>query len=574
MAISWGDVLSVGAGAAERDSEYRDAEFKQALESFKEDKAHVRSLANMRYTRDLKKYDEEFAKAESLKSVYANAANQNPDTAAKMIAMAENPTLFKTLATLDDGSLSSYINSYKDGFTYNYKKGDDGEFALDDKGKKILESFTFNRKDYTLNEPKQDDYYLGNKYWTEKRKDIDKTISSPLGNEILKLLGKEKKEIDATSYINDMESKKITEIKTAIDGGQSYTSTNVSGSGTSTGLMSNAEWKRWEKKNEKWVSDYGKLIKDVQWGSLNSKDNFLNFVSQFDLLGGTTEANFEFKDNDIKITGLTGAKANNARAAIATYKAIYNSAIASIDPRLLVMQGVTRVDLPTEISRAAINKKVRQLLDQRSFVEKHDDLGWGNEADFIGYISTNIVDLNGNITIDGKTIKANDLEVNILQQYDAFLKKEGNRLLNTKGNAAEKLDGNKLVNAMNIIQTQMRDGGYYLNEFMATLKLDLKESANVTDSSSTESSSIDSSSTESYSTSTTNKIKVVTENGVQGISKDNKFVSWEQLEKENKIEALPEFLKIEYEKYKKINTGTNKNKIPFLNKDGQPKVFM
>ena len=549
MAISWGDVLSVGAGMAQRDSEYRDAAMGQALEEFKENKALVRDLAKTRYARDLKKYDEEFAKAESLKSVYANAANQNPDTAAKMIAMAENPTLFKTLATLDDGSLSSYINSYKDNFTKNYKKGDDGEFVLDDKGEKILESFTFNRKDFTLNEPKQDEYFLGNEYWTKKRKDIDKTVSSPLGDEILKLLGKEKKEIDATSYINDMESKKITEIKTAIDGGQSYTSTNVSGSGTSTGLMTNAEWTRWEKKNKEWVSDYGKLIKDVQWGSINSKDNFLNFVSQFDLLGGTTEANFEFKDNDIVIKGLTGAKANNARAAIATYKAIYNSAIASIDPRLLVMQGVTRVDLPTTISRAEINKKVRQLLDQRSFVEKHDDLGWDNEADFIGYISTNIVDLNGNITIDGKTIKANDLKVNILQQYDAFLKAEGKKLLNTKGNAAEKLDGNKLVNAMNIIQTQMRDDGSYFKKFMSTLNLDLKESANVTESSSTESSSTD----------TTNKIKVVTENGVQGISDGTKFKSWEQLEKENLVEKTLEkypYLKSDYDKYKEGSSIT------------------
>ena len=549
MAISWGDVLSVGAGMAQRDSEYRDAAMGHALEEFKENKALVRDLAKTRYARDLKKYDEEFAKAEALKSVYANAANQNMDTAAKMIAQAENPTLFKTLATLDDGSLTSYINSYKDGFTYNYKKGDDGEFVLDDEGEKILESFTFNRKDFTLNEPKQDEYFLGNEYWTKKRKDIDKTVSSPLGDEILKLLGKEKKEIDATSYINDMESKKITEIKTAIEGGQSYTSTNVSGSGTSTGLMTNAEWTRWEKKNKEWVSDYGKLIKDVQWGSINSKDNFLNFVSQFDLLGGTTEANFEFKDNDIVIKGLTGAKANNARAAIATYKAIYNSAIASIDPRLLVMQGVTRVDLPTTISRAEINKKVRQLLDQRSFVEKHDDLGWDNEADFIGYISTNIVDLNGNITIDGKTIKANDLKVNILQQYDAFLKAEGKKLLNTKGNAAEKLDGNKLVNAMNIIQTQMRDDGSYFKKFMSTLNLDLKESANVTESSSTESSSTD----------TTNKIKVVTENGVQGISDGTKFKSWEQLEKENLVEKTLEkypYLKSDYDKYKEGSSIT------------------
>ena len=185
MAISWGDVLSVGAGMAQRDSEYRDAAMGHALEEFKENKALVRDLAKTRYARDLKKYDEEFAKAEALKSVYANAANQNMDTAAKMIAQAENPTLFKTLATLDDGSLSSYINSYKDNFTKNYKKGDDGEFVLDDKGEKILESFTFNRKDFTLNEPKQDEYFLGNEYWTKKRKDIDKTVSSPLGDEIL-----------------------------------------------------------------------------------------------------------------------------------------------------------------------------------------------------------------------------------------------------------------------------------------------------------------------------------------------------------------------------------------------------
>ena len=563
MAISWGDVLSVGAGVAERDSEHRDANFKMAMEDFRDDKTLVKDLAKTRYARDLKTYDEEFAKAESLKSVYTNAANQNMNTAALMIAQAENPVLFKTLsdsdAATDGNALTSYINSYKDNFTKNYKKGDDGEFALDDKGEKILESFTFNRKDSTLNEPKQNEYFLGSKYWSEKRKDIDKTVSSPLADEIRNLLGKDKKEIDASSYINDMENKKITEIKTAIEGGQTYTSTNVSDSGTSTGLMSNTEWKKWEKKNKEWVSDYGKLIKDVQWGSINSKDNFLNFVSQFDLLGGTTEANFEFKDNDIVIKGLTGAKANNARAAIATYKAIYNSAIVSIDPRLLVMQGVTRVDLPTTISRAEINKKVRQLLDQRSFVEKHDPIGWGNEADFIGYISTNIVDLNGNITIDGKTIKANDLEVNILQQYDAFLKAEGNKLLNTKGNAAEKLDGNKLVNAMNIIQTKMRDDGNYFNKFMSTLNLDLKESANVTESSSTESSSTD----------TTNKIKVVTENGVQGISKDNKFVSWEQLEKENKIETLPEYLKIEYNKYKEGSSLIKKDEksgveyIPF-----------
>ena len=562
MAISWGDVLSVGAGMAERDSEHLNADFKMAMEEFKDNKTLVRDLAKTRYARDLKTYDEEFAKAESLKSVYTNAANQNMNTAALMIAQAENPVLFKTLsdsdAATDGNALTSYINSYKDNFTKNYKKGDDGEFALDDKGEKILESFTFNRKDFTLNEPKQNEYFLGNKYWSEKRKDIDKTVSSPLADEIRNLLGKEKKEVDATSYINDMENKKITEIKTAIEGGQTYTSTNVSDSGTSTGLMSNTEWRKWEKKNEKWVSDHKALIKDVEWGSLTSKDNFINFLSQLDLQGATTEANFEFKDNDIVIKNLSGDAANNARAIIATYKSIYNSAIASIDPRLLAMQGVARVDLPKIINRAEINKTVRQLFNQRSWSEKYDGGAFwgGDEQDFIGYLSTNIVDLDGNITLpNGKTIKANDLKdkSNILKQYQKFLKDEAELLLKEKGNNAVKMKGNVTVNAMNIIQTQMRDSdnNQYVNKFLSNLNLDLKDSATVTESSSTDSSS--------ETTSTTNKIKVVTENGVSGISDGTKFKSWEQLEKENLVEKTLEkypYLKSDYDKYKEGSSIT------------------
>ena len=59
MALSFGDIaLSVGAGVAEKDMAIRDAEFKQALENFKEDKAHVKKLADLRYTIDLSKYDE------------------------------------------------------------------------------------------------------------------------------------------------------------------------------------------------------------------------------------------------------------------------------------------------------------------------------------------------------------------------------------------------------------------------------------------------------------------------------------------------------------------------------------
>ena len=46
MALSFGDIaLSIGAGVAEKDMAIRDAEFKQALDNFKEEKAHTKKLA-------------------------------------------------------------------------------------------------------------------------------------------------------------------------------------------------------------------------------------------------------------------------------------------------------------------------------------------------------------------------------------------------------------------------------------------------------------------------------------------------------------------------------------------------
>ena len=137
-----------------------------------------------------------------------------------------------------------------------------------------------------------------------------------------------------------------------------------------------------------------------------------------------------------------------------------------------------------------------------------------------------------------------------------FLKDEAAELLKKKNNNAVKMKGNATVNAMNIIQTQMRDDGSYFKKFMSTLNLDLKESANVTESSSTESSSTD----------TTNKIKVVTENGIQGISDGTKFKSWEQLEKE----------KVDLEKAQcgTISRATDFETLENLGKTHRPKLIV
>jgi hypothetical protein len=535
MGLKWFDYVGHAAvGAMDKDAEIRKEQLDRRFKELDENKTMYRALATTRYSKDLDKFEEETKKYDALKSVYANIENNNyhPNTAARMILSAQ------------DSNFKSYDKETQDTMAENVAAGFEKVYEGEGEDKKEV-GFKVYHDELNIQAPQRGDYFKGPDFWSKLSDEIRSGTVGPLQEQIIKLFGS--KHHPAEVNLGDNEAIKGTEIKNFIKENDVnkkayYTSKNVGG-------VDGFDFADFEKNNEKWVTDYKNLIKDVEWGSINANDNFLNFLTQLDLEGATTEANFEFKDNDIVIKNLSGDKANNARAIIATYKSIYNSAIASIDPRLLAMQGVARVDLPGKVNRAEINKTVRQLFEHRGWSENFDTLALFDEKDFIGYLSTNIVDLKGNITLpDGKIIKSNDLkkESNILIQYQQFLKDEAEELLKEKGNNAEKMGGNKLVNAMNIIQTQMRDSdnNEYLKKFLSNLNLDLKD----TDSSSTESSS--------ETTTTTNKIKVVTEKGVQGISRwnekkqEHEFTSWEQLEKENKIEILPEYLKIEYNKYK------------------------
>ena len=569
MGLKWFDYVGHAAvGAMDKDAEIRKEQLDRRFKELDENKTMYRALASTRYSKDLNKFEEETKKYDSLKSVYANIENNNYDshTAAMMILSAQ------------DSNFKNYDKELQDKMAKNVAAGFEKVYEGEGEDKKEV-GFKVYHDELNIQAPQRGDYFKGPDFWSKLSDEIRSGTVGPLQEQIIKLFGS--KHHPAEVNLGDNEAIKGTEIKNFIKENDVnkkayYTSKNVGG-------VDGFDFADFEKNNEKWVSDHKALIKDVEWGSLTSKDNFINFLSQLDLQGATTEANFEFKDNDIVIKNLSGDKANNARAIIATYKSIYNSAIASIDPRLLAMQGVARVDLPKIINRAEINKTVRQLFNQRSWSEKFDGSAvWGgDEQDFIGYLSTNIVDLNGNITLpNGKTIKANDLKdkSNILKQYQKFLKDEAAELLKEKNNNAVKMKGNATVNAMNIIQTQMRDSdnNEYVNKFLSNLNLDLKNSATKPDESKTKPDESKTKPDES----TINKIKVVTQNGVQGITRWNEkkqkyeFTSWEQLEKENKIGNLPEYLKIEYDKYKKNNTGTNENKIPFLKKDDKPKIFM
>ena len=292
MAISWGDVLSVGAGMAERDSEYLDAEFKQSLENFKDDKAQVRKLADLRYTRDLKKYDDEVLKYDQLKSTYADIENSNigADTAANLIALNMfGETKYNLLSTTDKLNAREDIKS---GFVWNYYTKDDKEVIDGTKKEGDKKSFTIQHEKQDPHLPKVTDYYMGNEYWNEKSKNIGKDASGPLGKEIKKLLGKDEKEpVDVSSYIADLEAKSVTDVKGILAGEfETYTSTNVSTTTDSNVKVSGQLKDNYNKEMKDIVINGGKDIqiynsKEKEKGKIETEttyqNNVLNAIDKF-----------------------------------------------------------------------------------------------------------------------------------------------------------------------------------------------------------------------------------------------------------------------------------------------------
>jgi len=233
MALSFGDIaLSIGAGVAEKDMAIRDAEFKQSLENFKEEKAHVKKLAELRYARDLKTYDDEVAKLDKVKSVYSLAAQTDPLEAGKLIASAE----YDGYENLSEEAKNSLGSSIAANFNYNYKTYKEGDklpegAKVGDRvmvnGQPVVESFSFGRKDYTLTEPKPSSYYMDSKFWKDEEEKLDK--SSFVTKQLRKLLNKEEKAIDNIDYAEMIENKKVNEVKTLLDDEAEYTSTNLGG---------------------------------------------------------------------------------------------------------------------------------------------------------------------------------------------------------------------------------------------------------------------------------------------------------------------------------------------------------
>ena len=223
MALSLGDAfLNFTAGAIERNNKIRDENVALALEDFKANKDLYQKIALDRYTRDTNRYDKELEKMDSLKSVYANIANNNysRETAAGMILNLD-PNFNKLSGDAQEDQITAMANSFKTKYKTIEEATADGVTS-----KTVEDGFEIIPENIKLNRPDMKAYLQDPSFWTKLQNEIKTGTGGPLTNQVLKLLGKEDSGAAAEMKLNELEQKNGTTLKTEGDGVEPVYSSN------------------------------------------------------------------------------------------------------------------------------------------------------------------------------------------------------------------------------------------------------------------------------------------------------------------------------------------------------------
>ncbi len=223
MALSLGDAfLNFTAGAIERNNKIRDENVALALEDFKANKDLYQKIALDRYTRDSNRYDKELEKMDSLKSVYANIANNNysRETAAGMILNLD-PNFSKLSGDAQEDQITAMANSFKTKYKTIEEATADGVTS-----KTVEDGFEIIPENIKLNRPDMKAYLQDPSFWTKLQNEIKTGTGGPLTNQVLKLLGKENSGAAAEMKLNELEQKDGTILKTEGDGVEPVYSSN------------------------------------------------------------------------------------------------------------------------------------------------------------------------------------------------------------------------------------------------------------------------------------------------------------------------------------------------------------
>ena len=565
MGINWTDLGNIAKGAIERDKEITREDFLLRAENLKANQKILIDQKTKKYDRELKNYYDEKEKFDKIN---------------KMNAWYKDETISKDAYAAF--ALANTVPDFKD-----YDSEAKTDMRYDYSGKTL--SYPLIGSESEINDKASKAQILINNETSKAVKDAKG--NSFLINQILRR--KEVAEKDLLTLVQGklkaIDQVKMTEQTTDNSGLEVY--------GKKDGVKKAFNWKRFQKKNPKYVDRFNKIDDSIIYKSLTQNNNFLDYMQKSQILGTNTEGQFKMTKDDTEIAGLNPS----AQAFIRTYKKLYDVVKSEFSAQYFAEMGVDISELSDYMSTAAINQKIQNILDDgRTEVLDLKGKLFGSDLAFVAVVPLSVIDTVGDMLVQGQAvpnggkgyIKPNKKQISKL--YKKFLKQE----INNVGISYEKdVEFNKL----NYIQDNIENNGRLKAEFIKFVSRELgysspldnpdtpDENESITQSpkvladekmleemSSTGNSVIKLDNngkvipqTEGKYGSKETRIRIDPNNRgfFQGYKKNKLtneesriFIPWEKIERLNKVDLLPPYLKLRYDTWKS-KSGTTKSEV-------------
>ena len=510
----WTDLGNIAVGAIERDRENTAEKFKVRAEELKANRDLNIALRKDKYASELKAYEKEKEKANEIKRLNSEASGLSHESYAKRYLMN----------TMGIEKYKAYRDSDPEGFLDEINN-----FAEKVKNQGILGYQTTNDPDSLEAKFKADTVLINKDYSNAVR---DAKTDSFL---IKKLIGEKEKNIsDVEKDINSSTEK--TKVLTE----------NINSDDKNVGLKLTVDGtKSLRKPPKEYQTEFSKVQGQVEFNSLNQKDNLFKFIDAAKTLDFSKEVNgFKFNDKDKKVTGLS----DQGASFFSTYKSAYGDILKSYDvTELYNFASKNKGDIRNNMNTTKVHEQLNNLLLIRSdkYTTGKEGMGFAINKDIITMIPLKVVGLNNQYKI-GNEVFTMDVDKS-KDAYNKFLIDEANKVYG----GGKKLSGNELNKAMRKIQSLVEGGNKRLATNLKKVLVpmeDTKTEVNKTDA--------------NVKTKTKEKSNFVVLPDGSAFSDGNKKYTFENIKKNNEQDKLPPNIKSAYDIWeqgqnKPDNVGTS-----------------
>ena len=422
------DIGNVAVGAIERDREITKEDLIIRAENLKANQEILVKQKDKKYNKELESYYKEKEKFDNIEKMnkWADDGTINKDAYAAFALSSTIPNW----DTIPKDYKADMIANY-DGKTIDYKISGSAE-EINAKAAKAI-TLINNETSAAIKDAKGNSFLI-NKI-LRKKETVEKDIYAAIENQL--------KAIDSVNMTEKSTTHSGLEIK-------------------QTGDKTSLNWKRFKKKNPEWIKQYNALDKEVVFNSVAQKDNFLAFMKASQIAGANTEANWNLKNNDTEIEGVTPA----AQALLATYKSVYDEVKKDFSAQALATQGVDITELRDIMSVAEINKAVQRIINERSVRIETGRWSTDDNFDFVAVVPVTVLDKVNKILVSGQGISKGgkgewtpDTDT-IKSLYKEFLEMEAPALTG-------KYKKNKEFNSLSAVQSEIETEGKMKDKFLA-----------------------------------------------------------------------------------------------------------